>query len=214
MVSEDPSNTGRNPDGTFIRGSRGNPAGKPKGARHRATVMAEKLFAADTKEVVKKVVEAAKNGKSWACKLIIERLIGPAREAPGLTTIGPVDYAEPRTAAEARAMIFILGGKVARGEISVEAHDVLLGNLRAYLADRAAELEAVVEKHRAEENELHERDVGDADPARYQRQASRTKFRRSHHNCRRRLPAWRRAVLCADVRSARDHDQRHPEARG
>ena len=151
MVSEDPSNTGRNPDGTFIRGSRGNPAGKPKGARHRATVMAEKLFAADTKEVVKKVVEAAKNGESWACKLIIERLIGPAREAPGLTTIGPVDYAEPRTAAEARAMILVLGGKVARGEISVEAHDVLLGNLRAYLADRAAELEAVVEQHLAEE---------------------------------------------------------------
>ena len=48
-------------------------------------------------------------------------------------------------------MILPLGGKVARGEISVEAHDVLLSNLRAYLADRAAELEAVVEQHIAEE---------------------------------------------------------------
>jgi hypothetical protein len=109
------------------------------------------MFAADTKEVVKKVVEAAKNGESWACKLIIERLIGPAREAPGLTTIGPVDYTEPKTAAEARAAILVLGGKVARGEITVEAHDVLLGNLRAYLSDRAAELEAVVEQHIVEE---------------------------------------------------------------
>ena len=108
------------------------------------------------KEVVKKVVEArkAKNGRSWACKLIIERLVGPAREAPRLTIIGPVDYEAPRTAAEARAMILVLGGKVARGEISVEAHDVLFGNLRAYLADRAAELEAVVEQHIAEEKNL------------------------------------------------------------
>jgi hypothetical protein len=153
-VSEDPENTGRKPDGTFARGNRGNPSGKPKGARHKATLLAEKMLAADAKEVVKKVVEAAKNGEPWACKLIIERLIGPTRETPGLTTIGPVDYAEPRTAAEARAMILVLGGKVARGEIAVEAHDVLLGNLRAYLSDRAAELEAVVEQHISEEKNL------------------------------------------------------------
>ena len=43
---------------------------------------------------------------------------------------------------------------MARGEITVEAHDVLLGNLRAYLSDRAAELEAVVEQHIAEEKSL------------------------------------------------------------
>jgi hypothetical protein len=36
-------------------------------------------------------------------------------------------------------MILVLGERVARSEISVEAHDVLLGNLRAYLGDKAAE---------------------------------------------------------------------------
>jgi F0F1-type ATP synthase gamma subunit len=152
-VSDDPLNSGRQADGRFATGNKSS-RGRPKGARDRATTIAEKLFAADAANVVKKVVEAAKNGESWACKLIIERLIGPAREAPGLTTIGPVDYAEPKTAAEARAMILTLGGKVARGEITVEAHDVLLGNLRAYLSDRAAELEAVVEQHIAEEKSL------------------------------------------------------------
>jgi hypothetical protein len=152
-MSEDPLNNGRQADGRFAAGNKSS-RGRPKGARDRATTIAEKLFAADVEEVVKKVVEAAKNGESWACKLIIERLVGPAREAPRLTIIGPVDYEEPRTAADARAMILVLGGKVARGEISVEAHDVLFGNLRAYLADRAAELEAVVEQHIAEEKNL------------------------------------------------------------
>lgn len=32
-----PENTGRNQDGTFIKGVSGNPAGKPKGARHQLT---------------------------------------------------------------------------------------------------------------------------------------------------------------------------------
>ena len=31
-----PENAGRNPDGTFAKGSSANPAGKPKGARHKA----------------------------------------------------------------------------------------------------------------------------------------------------------------------------------
>lgn len=32
-----PENTGRNQDGTFTKGVSGNPAGKPKGARHQLT---------------------------------------------------------------------------------------------------------------------------------------------------------------------------------
>lgn len=32
-----PENTGRNQDGTFVKGVSGNPAGKPKGARHALT---------------------------------------------------------------------------------------------------------------------------------------------------------------------------------
>ena len=42
-------------------------------------------------------------------------------------------------------MILVLGGRVARGEISVQAHDVLLGNLRAYLSDTAAEQQKRIE---------------------------------------------------------------------
>jgi hypothetical protein len=114
---------GRQTGGRFAAGNKAS-RGRPKGARDRASAIAEKLFAADITGIAKKVVEAAKNGESWACKLIIERLIGPAREAPTPLYIGPVAYAEPKTVDEARAMILVLGGRVARGEISVPAHDV------------------------------------------------------------------------------------------
>ena len=38
-------------------------------------------------------------------------------------------------------MILVLGERVARGELSIEAHAVLLDNLKAYLGDKAAEQE-------------------------------------------------------------------------
>ena len=45
----------------------------------------------------------------------------------------------PRTADEARATILELGARLAKREISVEAHDALINGLRVYLGDRAAE---------------------------------------------------------------------------
>ena len=45
-MSEDPLNNGRQADGRFAAGNKSS-RGRPKGARDRATTIAEKLFAAD-----------------------------------------------------------------------------------------------------------------------------------------------------------------------
>jgi uncharacterized protein with von Willebrand factor type A (vWA) domain len=42
-------------------------------------------------------------------------------------------------------MILVLGERVARNEISNETHDVLLGNLSAYLGDKAAEQQRMLD---------------------------------------------------------------------
>lgn len=81
-MSEPPENTGRKADGTFTRGNRVNPSGKPKGARHKATMMAEKVLGADAADIVKKVVASAKAGEPWAVKLVIERILPPAKDRP------------------------------------------------------------------------------------------------------------------------------------
>jgi hypothetical protein len=52
----------------------GNP-GKPKGARNKATVMAEKLLSRDIKKIVSVVQAAAMEGDMVACRLVLERLI-------------------------------------------------------------------------------------------------------------------------------------------
>jgi hypothetical protein len=50
----------------------GNPAGKPKGARHRTTLLAERLMQDDVKEIVNAVLAAARNGDMMAAKIILE----------------------------------------------------------------------------------------------------------------------------------------------
>jgi hypothetical protein len=75
----DPTNTGRNPDGTFAPGNRGNPAGKPKGARHRTTAMLEKILAGGAEDVVHAMLKAAREGDVQAGKIILDRVV-PARK--------------------------------------------------------------------------------------------------------------------------------------
>ena len=45
-------------------------------------MMAEKMLGADAADIVKKVVASAKAGEPWAVKLVIERILPPAKDRP------------------------------------------------------------------------------------------------------------------------------------
>jgi hypothetical protein len=75
-----PENTVANLEHRFQKGQSGNPAGKPKGARHKATLMAERLMQDDVGEIVRAVVTAARNGDMTAAKIILDR-IAPVRRS-------------------------------------------------------------------------------------------------------------------------------------
>ncbi len=64
----------RGPGRQFEPGQSGNPAGRPRGARNRATVLAEKLMQDDIEDVVRAVVDAAKERDMTAAKLVLERV--------------------------------------------------------------------------------------------------------------------------------------------
>ena len=84
----------------FQKGQSGNPAGKPKGVRNRATLMAEKLMQDDAEQVVRGVVEKAKQGDMTAAHLIIER-IAPVRKGRPTT----LDLPDAKTSADLAAAI-------------------------------------------------------------------------------------------------------------
>ena len=66
----------------FQKGKSGNAAGKPVGARNKATMAVLALMATGAEEITKAVINAAKGGDLSAARLVLERLAPPMRERP------------------------------------------------------------------------------------------------------------------------------------
>ena len=67
----------------FRKGTSGNPAGKPKGTRNKATVLLEAISDDDLSAIVKELVTKAKSGDLTAIKILLDRLIPPLRSLCG-----------------------------------------------------------------------------------------------------------------------------------
>ncbi|MCZ6802990.1 MAG: DUF5681 domain-containing protein [Proteobacteria bacterium] len=77
-----PENTGRNQAGQFCKGKSGNPTGKPKGARNKATLAALELLEGEAKNLSRKALEMALAGDTTALRLCLERIVPPTKERP------------------------------------------------------------------------------------------------------------------------------------
>ena len=58
----------------FEKGESGNPAGRPRGSRNRATLLMEGLLADDAEAIGRKAIEMAKQGDMAAIRLCMDRL--------------------------------------------------------------------------------------------------------------------------------------------
>lgn len=97
----------------FKKGESGNRAGKPKGARHKTTLLAEKLMQDDAKAIVAAVLTAARDGDMTAARIVLDR-IAPARRD------NPVQFDLPKieSAADAAKAMGAILGAVAKGELT------------------------------------------------------------------------------------------------
>jgi hypothetical protein len=92
--------------------ARGNP-GRPKGARHKATIAAEALLDGEAKGLTRKAVEMALAGDTTALRLCLERILPPRRERPLSLTLPRL-----QTAADAAGALAALTDAVAIAEIT------------------------------------------------------------------------------------------------
>ena len=67
---------------TWKKGQSGNPAGRPRGTRNKATLLALNLMEDAAAEITQAVITAARMGDLAAAKLVLERLAPPLRERP------------------------------------------------------------------------------------------------------------------------------------
>ncbi len=77
-----PESTGKIQDSRFQKGVSGNPQGRPRGARNRATMAAEALLDGQAEALTQACIDRALRGDSVALRLCLERLLPPRKDRP------------------------------------------------------------------------------------------------------------------------------------
>ncbi len=106
---------GRDNAGRFRPGRSGNPAGRPRGSRNRATLAAAELLDGEGEALTRKAVELALDGDVGALRLCLERILPRRQDAP---VVLAVDVEEIRTPADAAAVAAAALEAVAAGELT------------------------------------------------------------------------------------------------
>jgi Family of unknown function (DUF5681) len=132
----------------FRKGQSGNPGGKPKGARNRTTVLAEKLMQDDAKDIVQAVLDAAKGGDMTAARLILDRVSPARRGRPVYLELPPVKTAGDVSAALATLTMAMASGDVTPDEAATAASVFELRRKALETEELELRLQALEEKAR------------------------------------------------------------------
>jgi hypothetical protein len=115
-MTEKHENAGGKQAGRFRKGQSGNPAGKARGTRHRATQAAEMLLNGEAEALTRKAVEMAKAGDTTALRLCLERICPPLKERPVRLALPALTNASDAAAAIAAITAAVAGGKITASE--------------------------------------------------------------------------------------------------
>lgn len=107
----------------FSSGVSGNPAGRPRGSRNQATIIAESLIDGQAEKLVQKLIDRAFGNDMAALRLCIERLVPPRRDRPIA-----FELPEMTEAADAVVAMKAISTALAHGELTA-AEAAELGRL-------------------------------------------------------------------------------------
>ena len=129
----------------FQTGKSGNPAGMAKGKSHKVTGQVRALINDNSADILRKVIEQAKNGDSQAQAAFLKLM--PRHR----TVMAPVDLKPAADASEAKLQIARLASLTAKSEMDIDGLNCLVGALRFVIDARIEELEAIVGKFEQEQ---------------------------------------------------------------
>jgi hypothetical protein len=110
----------------FIAGQSGNPAGKAKGTRNRATLAVEALLEGEAEALGRKAIDMALAGDTVALRLCLER-IAPVRKGRAIALdLGPVKTAQDLADAQATIIVAMGSGEITTDEATDTAKVVEL----------------------------------------------------------------------------------------
>jgi hypothetical protein len=96
----------------FPRGESGNPAGRPRGARNKATILLQNLLEGDAAAIIGKAAELAKDGDVAAIRICMDRLAPARRSNTVAFDLPPLGTATDTVAAAAAIVAAVAAGEL------------------------------------------------------------------------------------------------------
>ena len=132
----------------FRKGQSGNPSGRPRGSRNRATILFQNLLEDDAEAIARKTVDMAKAGDIAAIRICMDRL-APARKTDAIAFELPrLDKATDSVTAAAKIVAGVAAGDLAPAEAAdlAKVMDIYLRALAtSSFEERLARLESEAE---------------------------------------------------------------------
>ena len=128
----------------FQKGQSGNPAGRPRGSRNKASLRMQEMLEQRAEELVNKLVAMAIPGNIGALRLCLDRLVPARRDEPLFCELPPLAKAADAVAATAAIVSAAAAGDVTADEAAKLAKVISLyiDSLEAHqFEDRLAKLE-------------------------------------------------------------------------
>ena len=91
-------------------------AGRPKGARNRATLAAETLLDGEAEALTRKAIELALEGDIFALKICLDRILPPRRERDVAINLPSLRGPGDRVGASAAILSAVANGEITFGE--------------------------------------------------------------------------------------------------
>lgn len=133
----------------FEPGKSGNPAGKPRGARNKATMAALALLDGESEVLMRKAIDLAKNGDLAALRLCLERIVPPAKDRTVNITLPTITDASDLPKITGALLDAVSCGEIGPGEAATLAKlvEVHRGALEmADITERIKKLESGLKK--------------------------------------------------------------------
>jgi Family of unknown function (DUF5681) len=100
----------------FPPGQSGNPAGRPKGARNKATLALETLLDGQAEALTQKAIDLALGGDMMALRMCLDRILPARRDRPVSIDMPTINTAEDAKAASAALLAAVAAGSLTPSE--------------------------------------------------------------------------------------------------
>ena len=114
----------------FGPGQSGNPCGRPKGARNKATLVIEALLENEAEALTRKMIELALGGSMPALRFCLERLLPPRRDRGVAFDLPAMESAADALAASGAVLESCAAGNLSPGE-AADVMELIKTHLRA-----------------------------------------------------------------------------------